>query len=118
GLRFNGKLSSEILVPVKILNNSKGNGEEFVNEDWNDGKKSTNVYSWGTIGYVAPGMFSRNFGNVTYKSDIYSSRMLVLEMIGGRKMFDNLADNGEQIYFPEWVTENELEHKKKKTSLQ
>ncbi|KAF4388059.1 hypothetical protein F8388_014742 [Cannabis sativa] len=32
GTVFKGKLSSEILVAVKILNNSKGNGEEFLNE--------------------------------------------------------------------------------------
>ena len=29
---FKGKLSNEIHVAVKILNNSKGNGEEFINE--------------------------------------------------------------------------------------
>ena len=32
GTVFKGKLSNEILVAVKVLNNSKGNGEEFVNE--------------------------------------------------------------------------------------
>ncbi|XP_062117478.1 rust resistance kinase Lr10-like [Humulus lupulus] len=32
GTVFKGKLSSEIMVAVKILNNSKGNGEEFLNE--------------------------------------------------------------------------------------
>ncbi|XP_058001036.1 rust resistance kinase Lr10 [Hevea brasiliensis] len=32
GTVFRGKLSDEILVAVKVLNNSKGNGEEFVNE--------------------------------------------------------------------------------------
>ena len=29
---FKGKLSNEIHVAVKILNSSKGNGEEFINE--------------------------------------------------------------------------------------
>ena len=29
---FKGKLSNEIHIAVKILNNSKGNGEEFINE--------------------------------------------------------------------------------------
>ena len=32
GTVFKGKLSNEIHVTVKILNNSKGNGEEFINE--------------------------------------------------------------------------------------
>ena len=29
---FKGKLSNEIHVAMKILNSSKGNGEEFINE--------------------------------------------------------------------------------------
>ena len=29
---YKGKLSSDVLVVVKILNNSKENGEEFINE--------------------------------------------------------------------------------------
>ncbi|VVA36513.1 PREDICTED: rust resistance kinase Lr10 [Prunus dulcis] len=32
GTVYKGKLSNEIFVAVKILNNSKGNGEEFINE--------------------------------------------------------------------------------------
>ena len=32
GTVFNGKLSNEIHVAMKILNSSKGNGEEFINE--------------------------------------------------------------------------------------
>jgi serine/threonine protein kinase len=32
GTVFKGKLSNEIHVAVKILNSSKGNGEEFINE--------------------------------------------------------------------------------------
>ncbi|KAJ4832540.1 hypothetical protein Tsubulata_000101 [Turnera subulata] len=57
----------------------------------------------GTIGYMAPEVFSRNFGDVSYKSDVYSFGMLVLEMVGGRKIVDDTAGNGEQIYFPEWI---------------
>ena len=29
---YKGKISSDVLVVVKILNNSKENGEEFINE--------------------------------------------------------------------------------------
>ncbi|KAL7185218.1 hypothetical protein ACSBR2_027196 [Camellia fascicularis] len=34
----------------------------------------------GTIGYIAPEVFSRNFGNASYKSDVYRFGMLLLEM--------------------------------------
>ncbi|KAF7806748.1 rust resistance kinase Lr10-like [Senna tora] len=56
----------------------------------------------GTLGYIAPEVFSRNFGNVSYKSDIYSYGMLMLEMVGGRK---NTIKNEEtfQILYPEWI---------------
>ncbi|KAF7149434.1 hypothetical protein RHSIM_Rhsim03G0206400 [Rhododendron simsii] len=48
----------------------------------------------GTIGYIAPEVFSRNFGNVSYKSEIYSFGMLLLEMVGGKKNFD-IMDKGD-----------------------
>ncbi|EOA17971.1 hypothetical protein CARUB_v10006386mg [Capsella rubella] len=38
----------------------------------------------GTIGYIAPEVFSRMYGRVSHKSDVYSYGMLVLEMIGAR----------------------------------
>ncbi|KAK7392700.1 hypothetical protein VNO78_21144 [Psophocarpus tetragonolobus] len=34
----------------------------------------------GTLGYIAPEVFSRDFGKVSYKSDIYSYGMLLLDM--------------------------------------
>lgn len=58
----------------------------------------------GTLGYMAPEVFSRNFGNVSYKSDIYSYGMLLLEMVGGRKN-TKITDEEEniQIMYPEWI---------------
>lgn len=56
----------------------------------------------GTMGYIAPEVFSRNFGNVSYKSDVYSYGMLLLEMVSGRKN-NNTAENTSQVYFPEWI---------------
>jgi len=209
GTVFKGKLSNEIFVAVKILNNSTGNGEEFVNEVGTmgrihhvnivrlvgycaDGFRRALVYdylpneslekfvssehgktcplSWeklqdialgiargieylhqgcdqrilhfdikphnillddnfspkisdfglaklcskdqsavsmttarGTMGYIAPEVFSRNFGNVSSKSDVYSYGMVLLEMVGGRKTVDKEVENNTQIYFPEWV---------------
>ncbi|XP_065869218.1 rust resistance kinase Lr10-like [Euphorbia lathyris] len=209
GTVHRGKLSDEIMVAVKVLSNSKGNGEEFVNEVGTigrihhvnvvrlfgfcaDGFRRALVYEYlpndslqkfisssdtkshflgwrrlqdislgiakgidylhqgcdqrilhfdikpqnilldhdfnpkvsdfglaklcgkdqsavsmttakGTIGYMAPEIFSRNFGNVSYKSDVYSFGMLVLEMVGGRKIVEETMGNDEQIYFPEWI---------------
>ncbi|CAN0861584.1 Rust resistance kinase Lr10 [Linum grandiflorum] len=39
----------------------------------------------GTIGYIAPEVFSRNFGSISYKADMYRFVMMLLEMVGGRK---------------------------------
>ncbi|KAG6687165.1 hypothetical protein I3842_11G056600 [Carya illinoinensis] len=57
----------------------------------------------GTMGYIAPEVFSRNFGNVTYKVDVYSFGMLLLEMVGGRKNVEVTTENISQVYFPEWI---------------
>ncbi|XP_057445232.1 rust resistance kinase Lr10-like [Lotus japonicus] len=59
----------------------------------------------GTLGYMAPEIFSRNFGNVSYKSDIYSYGMLLLEMVGGRKNIVNTSqeNNNVQVLYPDWI---------------
>ncbi|XP_065623244.1 LEAF RUST 10 DISEASE-RESISTANCE LOCUS RECEPTOR-LIKE PROTEIN KINASE-like 2.1 isoform X2 [Quercus suber] len=57
----------------------------------------------GTAGYIAPEVFSRNFGGVSHKSDVYSYGMLVLEMVGGRKNFDAGVSNSSEKYFPDWI---------------
>ncbi|KAK4485335.1 hypothetical protein RD792_007972 [Penstemon davidsonii] len=208
GTVFKGKLSNDILVAVKVLNNIKGNGEEFINEVATigkihhvnvvrligycaDGYKRALVYEFlqndslekyissgkqgttlgweklhkialgiakglhylhqgcnqrilhfdikphnilldqnlnpkvadfglaklcskeqsvvtmtaarGTVGYIAPEVFSRNFGKVSYKSDIYSFGMLLLDLVGGRKNFQAEAQDSCQVYFPEWM---------------
>ncbi|KAF3444282.1 hypothetical protein FNV43_RR13972 [Rhamnella rubrinervis] len=60
----------------------------------------------GTAGYIAPEVFSRNFGGVSHKSDVYSYGMLVLEMVGGRKNIDPLVSHTSEIYFPYCVYED------------
>ncbi|XP_078149790.1 LEAF RUST 10 DISEASE-RESISTANCE LOCUS RECEPTOR-LIKE PROTEIN KINASE-like 2.1 isoform X4 [Carex rostrata] len=57
----------------------------------------------GTIGYIAPEVFSRSFGVVSTKSDVYSYGMMVLEMVGGRRNAKPSADNPSQVYFPHWL---------------
>ncbi|XP_027939902.1 rust resistance kinase Lr10-like [Vigna unguiculata] len=57
----------------------------------------------GTLGYIAPEVFSRNFGNVSYKSDIYSYGMLLLEMVGGRKNVDMSSPEDFNVLYPDWI---------------
>ncbi|XP_031248135.1 LEAF RUST 10 DISEASE-RESISTANCE LOCUS RECEPTOR-LIKE PROTEIN KINASE-like 2.1 [Pistacia vera] len=57
----------------------------------------------GTIGYIAPEVFSRNFGAVSYKSDVYSYGMMVIEMTGGRQNNNVGVDNSSELYFPQWI---------------
>ncbi|XP_020087848.1 rust resistance kinase Lr10-like [Ananas comosus] len=57
----------------------------------------------GTMGYIAPEMYSRNFGAVSYKADVYSFGMLVIEMVGGRRTADLQIENQSEFYFPEWI---------------
>ncbi|OEL26571.1 LEAF RUST 10 DISEASE-RESISTANCE LOCUS RECEPTOR-LIKE PROTEIN KINASE-like 2.5 [Dichanthelium oligosanthes] len=62
----------------------------------------------GTVGYIAPEVFSRQVGAVTSKSDVYSYGMMVLEMVGARRSIVNgggdTADSGtgaSSSYFPQ-----------------
>ncbi|KAL1532014.1 LEAF RUST 10 DISEASE-RESISTANCE LOCUS RECEPTOR-LIKE PROTEIN KINASE-like 2.5 [Salvia divinorum] len=56
----------------------------------------------GTIGYVAPELINRSIGKVSYKADVYSFGMLLMEMVSLNK---NLTrNNGESSkYFPDWI---------------
>ncbi|CAI9276014.1 unnamed protein product [Lactuca saligna] len=57
----------------------------------------------GTPGYIAPELFSRSFGQVSHKSDVYSYGMMILEMVGGRKNVEVGVDHTSEIYFPHWI---------------
>jgi len=57
----------------------------------------------GTIGFIAPEVFSRGYGVVSTKSDVYSYGMMLLEMVGGRKNLTEDTENSSQQYFPNWV---------------
>ncbi|KAJ4768968.1 Protein kinase family protein [Rhynchospora pubera] len=60
----------------------------------------------GTIGYIAPEVFSRNYGQVSTKSDVYSYGMLLIEMSGGkenRMEADEDSISTSNTYFPNWV---------------
>ncbi|VAI51715.1 unnamed protein product [Triticum turgidum subsp. durum] len=74
----------------------------------------------GTMGYIAPELYSRNFGRISSKSDVYSFGMLVLEMVSGRRNSDPWIENRNEVYIPEWIyekisTEQELESSREMT---
>ncbi|XP_020961950.1 rust resistance kinase Lr10-like isoform X4 [Arachis ipaensis] len=57
----------------------------------------------GTIGYMAPELFYRNVGAISYKADVYSFGMLLMEMASRRKNLNAQTENSSRIYFPFWV---------------
>ncbi|QCE06173.1 brassinosteroid insensitive 1-associated receptor kinase 1 [Vigna unguiculata] len=65
----------------------------------------------GTIGYMAPELFYKNIGRISYKSDVYSFGMLLMEMASKRKNLNPHAEHSSQVYFPSWVYENIKEEK-------
>ncbi|PON96842.1 Mitogen-activated protein kinase kinase kinase [Trema orientale] len=58
----------------------------------------------GTLGYIAPELFYKNIGGVSYKADVYSFGMLLMEMAGRRKNVNSAAENSSQVHFPSWVS--------------
>ncbi|KAF8657020.1 hypothetical protein HU200_060354 [Digitaria exilis] len=57
----------------------------------------------GTMGYIAPEIYSPNFGGISHKSDVYSFGMLVLEMVSGRRNSDQSIENQNEVYLPQWI---------------
>ncbi|CAL4948051.1 unnamed protein product [Urochloa decumbens] len=60
----------------------------------------------GTIGYIAPEVYSKRFGTVSSKSDVYSYGMMVLEMVGARDKNINAGTESSSQYFPQWIYEH------------
>ncbi|XP_039160623.1 rust resistance kinase Lr10-like [Eucalyptus grandis] len=57
----------------------------------------------GTLGYMAPELFYRNIGGISYKADVYSFGKLLMEMASRRKNINANVEHSSQIYFPLWV---------------
>ena len=65
----------------------------------------------GTMGYMAPELVYKNIGGVSYKADVYSFGMLLMEMAGRRKNLNVFAEHSSQMYFPSWVSDQFSEGK-------
>ncbi|KAH7839322.1 hypothetical protein Vadar_002627 [Vaccinium darrowii] len=68
-----------------------------------DNSKVSLTAARGTMGYMAPELFYKNIGRVSYKADVYSYGMLLMEMAGRRRNLNAFADHTSQIYFPLWI---------------
>ncbi|XP_019427645.1 PREDICTED: rust resistance kinase Lr10-like isoform X2 [Lupinus angustifolius] len=65
----------------------------------------------GTLGYMAPELFYRNVGGVSYKVDVYSFGMLLMEMTSKRKNSNPNAERSSLVYFPFWIYDQFNEEK-------
>ncbi|XP_039161039.1 rust resistance kinase Lr10-like [Eucalyptus grandis] len=57
----------------------------------------------GTLGYMAPELFYKDIGGISYKADVYSFGMMLMEMAGRRRNVNANAKDSSQIYFPLWI---------------
>jgi serine/threonine protein kinase len=60
----------------------------------------------GTIGYIAPEVYTKQFGTVSSKSDVYSYGMMVLDLVGARDKKINADTESSSQYFPQWIYEH------------
>jgi len=65
----------------------------------------------GTLGYMAPELFYKNMGGVSYKADVYSFSMLLKEMASRRRNSNPHAEHSSQHYFPFWIYDQFHEEK-------
>ncbi|KAL1531990.1 LEAF RUST 10 DISEASE-RESISTANCE LOCUS RECEPTOR-LIKE PROTEIN KINASE-like 2.3 isoform X1 [Salvia divinorum] len=56
----------------------------------------------GTIGYVAPELINRSMGAVSYKADVYSFGMMLIDMVGLKRDLRGKNNHSSQ-YFPYWI---------------
>ncbi|KAF0900644.1 hypothetical protein E2562_033527 [Oryza meyeriana var. granulata] len=96
GTVYKGSLPDGSEIAVKILEDLKDDGEDFVNEVLCKPKESKISIGGarGTIGYMAPEVFWGHHGAVTTKSDVYSYGMLILQMVGARENVKASTETG------------------------
>ncbi|CAL0299159.1 unnamed protein product [Lupinus luteus] len=76
-----------------------------------DGSIAPLTAARGTLGYMAPELFYKNIGGLSYKVDVYSFGMLLMEMTSKRKNSNPHAEHSSQAYFPFWIHDQFLEEK-------
>ena len=52
---------------------------------------------------MAPELFYRNIGVVSFKAEVYSFGMLLMEMAYRQKNVNSQAENSSQVFFPTWI---------------
>ncbi|KAF4399124.1 hypothetical protein G4B88_023718 [Cannabis sativa] len=108
GSVYKGKLRSGHLVAIKMLDASKGNGDDFVNEVATIGRihhvNVVRLIGFCVEGYIAPELFYKNLGGVSYKADVYSFGMLLMEMASRRRNINSAVENSSRVHFPSWVS--------------
>lgn len=57
----------------------------------------------GTMGYMAPELFYKNIGGISYKADVYSFGMLLIEIAARRKTINPIEEHLTQAFFPTWI---------------
>lgn len=69
------------------------------------GESQVSIANRGTLGYVAPDVWSRMYGPITDRSYVYNYGVLLMEMVGGRKNidFDNRESGSSKLFYTEWA---------------
>ena len=58
----------------------------------------------GPLGYIAPKLFYKNVGHVSYKTDVYSFGMLLMEMMRKQRLFSRYEEEYlSELFFPSWI---------------
>ncbi|XP_020265799.1 LEAF RUST 10 DISEASE-RESISTANCE LOCUS RECEPTOR-LIKE PROTEIN KINASE-like 2.5 [Asparagus officinalis] len=57
----------------------------------------------GTPGYIAPEVWSRSFGVVSSKSDVYSYGMMILHIFEGKNSTNTRFESNSEAYFPQSI---------------
>ncbi|KAG7980294.1 hypothetical protein I3843_05G175700 [Carya illinoinensis] len=76
----------------------------LLDEDFTPKVSDFGLAKLGTLGYMAPELCYKNIGSISYKANVYSFGMLLMDMMGKRKNLNAIVDQSSQ-YFPTCVYE-------------